>query len=84
VLRRPLAAGDPAEWPAATPPQLVQGGEPVTLVWTRGDVRISFPGRALNSAGRGEAVRARVDGTGGRVVATAIEPGVALLAGGER
>ena len=83
-LRRPLAAGEPIAWPAAAPPPLVQGGEPVRLVWSRGGVRISVMGRAINSAGAGETVRARVDGTGGRVTATAIEPGVAALAGGER
>jgi flagella basal body P-ring formation protein FlgA len=84
TLRRPVAAGESVEWPAAVPAPLVEGGGPVRLVWSRGEVRITLLGRAMNSAGRGERVRARVDGTGGQVIATAIEPGVALLSGGER
>jgi flagella basal body P-ring formation protein FlgA len=78
LVRRPLAAGAPLLRPAIAPPALIEAGTPVRLEWTSGGVRVALDGVALNSASRGEPVRARVQGRG-RVVGVASGPGVATL-----
>ncbi len=84
-VRRPLAAGSEIAWPAVVAPALVVAGAPVRLAWSNGAVTVSLNGIALNSARRGEAVRARVDGRTTRLTGTAIAPAVvALGSGGER
>ena len=87
-VRRAIAAGEPLAWPSVAPPRLIQGGDRLTLVWERDQVRITATGVALQGGARGESIRARVDGSGARVMATAVAPGIATLslepAGGAR
>jgi flagella basal body P-ring formation protein FlgA len=81
--RRPLATGDVLAWPAVVAPPLIASGGTVRLIWSRGEVSVSLVGVALNSARRGETVRARVDGRTVRLAATAVEPGTAVLQSGD-
>jgi flagella basal body P-ring formation protein FlgA len=81
-VRRPLAANEVVEWPAAAPPALVSGGAPVRLVWKRPGVLVSLNGIALNSARHGDPVRARVEGQRQRLRGTAIAQGVVELTDG--
>ncbi len=82
---RALAAGETVDRPAVVPPVLVAAGDPVRLVWCRGDVNVSLAGTALNAARRGEVVRARVQGRAGALAGTVTGPGTAVLtSGGER
>ena len=83
-VRRPIAAGESLAWPAVAPPQAVQAGEPVTLVWQQNGVRVSRPGVAMNGAMRGGWVRVRVDGRADRFVGRATAEGEVSLAGGMR
>ena len=82
-LRRALAAGEVVAPPAATAPALVVAGQPVRLEWERGGVQVSVVGIALNSARRGETVRARLEERPARLTGTVTAPGIAVLAAGE-
>jgi len=84
-VRRPLAAGDVAAWPAVVSPILITSGEEIRMDWRRGGVTVSVTGIAMNSARKGECVRARVAGRRERLVGTATAPGRAILSmGGNR
>jgi flagella basal body P-ring formation protein FlgA len=82
-VRRALAAGEVAEPPAVVAPPLVIAGQPVRLEWQRGGVQVSVVGIALNSARRGETVRARLEERPARLTGTVTAPGTAVLAAGE-
>lgn len=84
IVRRPLAAGEPIEWPAVAPPLAVEAGQPVTLVWNQGGVRVSRAGIAMNGAMRGGWVQVRVNGRADRFVGRANAMGEVDLAGGMR
>jgi flagella basal body P-ring formation protein FlgA len=85
VIRRPVATGEVADWPALAPPQLIAAGESVHLEWARGTVRICLEGIALNSARHGEVVRVRVPERVGPLVGVASASGRAILStGGSR
>jgi flagella basal body P-ring formation protein FlgA len=84
-VRRDLARGDLLIEPAVEPPALIEPGEAVQLIWSRGTVRLSLAGRALNRARQGEAVRVRIPGRERPLTATAVESGVAEIdPGGSR
>ena len=82
-VRRALAAGEVAEPPAVVAPPLVVAGQPVRLEWERGGVQVSVVGIALNSARRGETVRARLEERPARLTGTVTAAGTAVLAAGE-
>lgn len=84
VVRRPLAAGEELAWPALAPPQAVQAGAPVTLVWQQNGVRVTRAGLAINGAARGGWVRVRVEGRADRLVGRASANGEVSLVGGFR
>ncbi len=84
LLRRTVAMGEELAWPALTPPQAVQAGAPVTLVWQQDGVRVTRPGLAVNGAARGGWVRVRVDGRADRMVGRATGDGEVSLVGGFR
>lgn len=77
--RRALAAGEPLRSPSVAPMPVIASGDPVRLVWNRGGVTVSLAGTALQSAGTGEKLRARVEGRSVRLVAVATGPGTATL-----
>jgi flagella basal body P-ring formation protein FlgA len=81
-VRRPVAAGEIASWPAVVAPSLINAGEPVCLLWTRGTVKISMQGTALNAARHGESVRVRVPRRIGPLVGVAEGPGRVVLSVG--
>jgi flagella basal body P-ring formation protein FlgA len=81
-VRRPLAPGEPVIWPAAEPPWLVDTGQPVRVVWSRGAVALSLAGVALHPARAGESVRVRVDGRTQRLVGRVSAAGLVLVADG--
>jgi flagella basal body P-ring formation protein FlgA len=84
-IRRPVRTGEVVTPPAVTAPPLVVAGEPVRFEWRSGDVEVSVMGIALNSARRGEQVRARLEERPARLTGTATAPGIAALgAGGTR
>lgn len=83
-VRRPIAAGETLAWPAVAPPQAVEAGAPVTLIWQQQGVRISRPGVAMNGAMRGGWVRVRVEGRADRFVGRATAAGEVSLEGGTR
>ncbi len=84
-VRRNLALGEMLIEPAVEPPALIDPGEAVQLIWSRGTVRLSLTGRALNRARSGEAVRVRIPGRERPLTATAVEAGVAEIdPGGSR
>ncbi|MBK7367729.1 MAG: flagella basal body P-ring formation protein FlgA [Candidatus Eisenbacteria bacterium] len=60
-MRRPIRANDLVAVPSVAPPPFVVAGEPVRFEWRSGDVEVSVMGIALNSARRGEQVRARLE-----------------------
>ena len=84
LLRRPVGMGEELAWPALTPPQAVQAGAPVTLIWQQDGVRVTRPGLAVNGAARGGWVRVRVDGRADRMVGRATGDGEVSLVGGFR
>jgi flagella basal body P-ring formation protein FlgA len=84
-VRRDLAAGDRLIGPAVEAPALVEPGESVQVVWSRGTVHVSLTGRAMNRARAGEEVRVRIAGRERPLTATAVDPGVvAIDPGGTR
>lgn len=85
TLRRAFAAGEVVAPPAAQAPPLVVAGQPVRMQWERGGVQVSVVGIALNSACRGETVRARLEERPARLTGTVTAAGTAeLVAGGTR
>jgi flagella basal body P-ring formation protein FlgA len=83
-VRRAIAAGEVVTAPAVAPPPMVVAGEPVQLEWRSGGVQVSVQGIALNSASRGQVVRARIEERPAQLSGTVTAPGRAVLAGGER
>jgi flagella basal body P-ring formation protein FlgA len=81
--RRIVRAGEVVASPAVSAPPLVLAGQPVRLEWERGGVQVSVVGIALNSARRGETVRARLEERPARLTGTVTAPGTAVLAAGE-
>jgi flagella basal body P-ring formation protein FlgA len=81
-VRRPLREGDVLTALDVAAPALVLAGQPVRLEWERGGVQVSVMGIALNSARRGETVRARLEERPARLTATVTAPGTAVLATG--
>jgi flagella basal body P-ring formation protein FlgA len=79
VLRRAVGAGDRFLPHSARPPLLVAAGDRVHFTWARGAVRVERVGTALNSAARGERVRARVDGRSEPMEGTVVAEGRAVL-----
>ncbi len=80
--RRPLTAGEVLAWPAVAPPALIQAGQPIQMVWSRGEVNIAVSAVALHAARRGEKIRARIDGSRARLTGIVSAPGRAVLTGG--
>lgn len=80
--RRAVASGEALAWPAATPPPMVQAGQPLKLEWIRDGVRVELDGIALHDAREGETVRARVPERPARLIARVVAPGVAELPSG--
>lgn len=83
-VRRPLAAGDVLEPPAVSAPRAIEPGQPVSLVWWRGAVRVAVSGVATRSARIGEPVRARVEGSTRQLTGIAAADGIVLLENGDR
>ncbi|MFN8588895.1 MAG: flagellar basal body P-ring formation chaperone FlgA [Candidatus Eisenbacteria bacterium] len=84
-VRRAIRANEVVMPPAVAAPALVLAGEPVRFEWRSGDVEVSVTGIALNSARRGEQVRARLEERPARLTGTVTAPGLATLgAGGDR
>ena len=84
VVRRPIATGQELTFPAVSQPNVISAGEPVQFTWSRGAVRISLTGVALNAARLGERIRARVTGRSStHVDGIATGPGTAKLKGGD-
>ncbi len=78
-LRRAVAAGDVVDEPTATAPTVIRAGEPVQVVWDRGDVHVTVQGTALQSARRGGPVRVRMPGARASITAVATGPGLAAV-----
>ncbi len=83
-VRRALATGDEATWPAVVQAPLVKLGDPVRLLWQRGPVSLEIAATALHAARRGERLYARADGSTQRLSGTVIGPGTARLAPGDQ
>ncbi len=83
-VRRPVRANEVATPPAVVSPACVVAGEPVRFEWRSGDVEVSVTGIALNSARRGEQVRARLEERPARITGTVTAPGLATLGAGDR
>ena len=83
-LRRAVRANEVVTPPAVAAPALVVAGEPVRFEWRSGDVEVSVTGIALNSARRGEQVRARLEERPARITGTVTAPGLATLGAGDR
>lgn len=84
-VRRAVRTNEVVTPPAVVAPALVVAGEPVRFEWRSGDVEVSVTGIALNSARRGEQVRARLEERPARITDTVTAPGLATLgAGGAR
>lgn len=79
ITRRSIGTGDRFLPHSARPPVLVVAGDRVHLSWARGAVRVERVGTALNSAARGERVRARVDGRPEPMKGTVVAAGRAVL-----
>lgn len=84
IVRRPIATGQVLSSPAVSQPKVITAGESVQFTWSRGAVRISMTGVALNAARLGERVRARISGRSTtHVDGIATGPGTAKLKGSE-
>jgi flagella basal body P-ring formation protein FlgA len=81
-VRRAIAEGEVVTPPAVVAPPIVLAGQPVKLEWERGGVQVSVIAIALNSARRGETVRARLEERPARLTGTVTAPGTATLAVG--
>lgn len=79
VARRGVGEGERLVPPAVTPLGWVEVGGPVQLSWARGAIHIALEGTALNAAGDGETVRARVPGRMAVVQGMMTAPGRATL-----
>ncbi|WP_258047822.1 flagellar basal body P-ring formation chaperone FlgA [Sphingomonas citri] len=78
---RRLAAGAVVREGDVRAPQVIQRGEPVTLVLRSGALTISTQGQALNAAGLGEPVRVICDSTKRTLSGRAEAPGRVVVAG---
>jgi flagellar basal body P-ring formation protein FlgA len=78
---RRLAAGAVVREGDVRAPQVIQRGEPVTLVLRSGALTISTQGQALNAAGLGEPVRVMCDSTKRTLSGRAEAPGRVVVAG---
>lgn len=81
-VRRPVRTNEVVTPPAVVAPAFVVAGEPVRFEWRSGDVEVSVTGIALNSARRGEQVRARLEERPARITGTVTAPGLATLGAG--
>lgn len=61
ITRRVIREGEALRPPAVSPPAAVKAGQPVRVVWSRGDLEVSVRGTALRDAALGETVSVRVD-----------------------
>jgi flagellar basal body P-ring formation protein FlgA len=78
---RRLAAGAVVREGDVRAPQVIQRGEPVTIVLRSGALTISTQGQALNAAGIGEPVRVLCDSTKRTLSGRAEAPGRVAVAG---
>jgi flagella basal body P-ring formation protein FlgA len=78
---RRLAAGMVVREGDVRAPQVIQRGEPVTIVLRSGALTISTQGQALNAAGLGEPVRVMCDPTKRTLSGRAEAPGRVVVAG---
>lgn len=79
--RRVIREGEPLREPAVRPPLLVRSGQPVELVWKRGEVGIRMQGSAAGSAPLGGAVLVRT-GSGTRLKGVVVAPGIVDVTNG--
>ena len=75
VTRRVVSAGEVLREPAVAPPNVIESGQPVTVVYQDGGVRLRVQGVAANAAPAGGRVTVRVD-VRRRLEGTAESPGV--------
>ncbi|WP_436804153.1 flagellar basal body P-ring formation chaperone FlgA [Sphingomonas sp. DT-51] len=78
---RRLAAGAVVREGDLRAPQVIQRGEPVTIVLRSGTLTISTQGQALNAAGLGEPVRVMSDSTRRTLSGRAEAPGRVVVSG---
>lgn len=78
-LRRSVVAGDLLDEHSVQPATAVSAGQPVTMVWSRGGVRLERTAVALTNARIGETVRARAGDA--RLTGRAVAPGMAMIEG---
>lgn len=73
--QRVVEKGDLLSTPTVRPPFAVRLGGRVEIVWARGPIELSVPGKAAESAALGEEVLVRTD-SGARIRGLVIAPGV--------
>lgn len=78
IVRRLLQEGEPLEPPAVSAPPLVESGDQVEIVWSRGPISIRVHGRAQGSGALGETVQVRTE-SGRRLKAVVQSRGVVSL-----
>ena len=78
VTRRVIAPGEPLRAPSIAPPNVVEAGQPVAVVWREPGIEVRLKGVAANAAAAGERVVVRVD-VRRRLEGVAVAPGLVQL-----
>lgn len=79
LVKRVLSPGDVLDRFRVEPPPVVAAGQPVRILWNRGNVMVALEGTALNDAALGGTVRVRTDQRVGVVTGTVTAPGQARM-----
>jgi len=79
LVKRVVSAGDPLDGFRVEPPPVVTAGQPVRVLWQRGNVTVALEGTALNDAGIGGRVRITTEQRPGVVTGTVTAPGQARM-----
>jgi flagella basal body P-ring formation protein FlgA len=78
ITRRVIAPGEPLRAPSIAPPNVIESGQPVAVVWREPGIEVRLKGVAANAAAVGDRVTVRVDGRR-RLEGVAVAPGLVQL-----
>jgi flagella basal body P-ring formation protein FlgA len=78
VTKRVIAPGEPLRAPSIAPPNVIESGQPVAVVWREPGIEVRLKGVAANAAALGDRVTVRVD-VRRRLEGVAVAPGLVQI-----
>ena len=78
IARRVIAPGEPLRAPSIAPPNVIESGQPVAVVWREPGIEVRLKGVAANAAAMGDRVTVRVD-VRRRLEGVAVAPGLVQI-----